>query len=108
EEEMKYLRFLQRLTNDILIRGCGSKRTIEKVFQEHLQRKERDIDEEKKKHLMEELKAELQSSTKLDFSISSEGTQYRSESLPLRGIVLARLLSAHAPEQSKNRGHMDI
>ncbi|XP_031758879.1 spermatogenesis-associated protein 7 homolog isoform X2 [Xenopus tropicalis] len=102
EEEIKYLRFLQDVTNDILIRGCGSERTIENVFQEHLQRKEHDIDEENKKHLMEELKAELQGSPKLDFSISNDGTQYRSEALPLRGILLARLLSSHAPQSARD------
>ncbi|KAM3930837.1 spermatogenesis-associated protein 7 homolog [Leptodactylus fuscus] len=93
EEDVKYLRFLEDLTNDIVLRGCRSNSAMERVFQDHLQRKHPDIDESKKKILVEELRRELERSVKLDFSISYDGTQYGSGDLPRWGN-LNRLLKA--------------
>ncbi|MEE6473933.1 hypothetical protein FKM82_010217 [Ascaphus truei] len=98
DEDLKYLHFLQELTDDILIRGCGSSRAIEHVFQEHLQRKRHDIDEAKKKRICQELKDELETSNKLEFSISYDGTQYSTDTVLPRGN-LARLPSSHKTDK---------
>ncbi|XP_071996231.1 spermatogenesis-associated protein 7 homolog isoform X2 [Engystomops pustulosus] len=81
EEDRKYLNFLENLTNDIIQRGCRSNSAMERVFHDHLHRKHPNINEQKKKILVEELRDELERSVKLDFSISYDGTQYRSGSL---------------------------
>ncbi|XP_077148335.1 spermatogenesis-associated protein 7 homolog isoform X2 [Ranitomeya variabilis] len=91
EEDLKYLRFLEEITNDIILRGCRSDSAMELVFQDHLHRKQPDIDPVKKKILVEELRDELERSVKADGSISYDGTQYGSGNLPLRGN-LNRLL----------------
>ncbi|XP_069810872.1 spermatogenesis-associated protein 7 homolog isoform X2 [Dendropsophus ebraccatus] len=93
EEDLKYLRFLEDLTSDIILRGCRSNSAMERVFQDHLHRKHPDIDEKQKMILVQELRDELERSVKLDFSISYDGTQYGSGNLPLRGN-LKRLLKA--------------
>ncbi|CAN2387428.1 protein localization to photoreceptor connecting cilium [Pristimantis euphronides] len=93
EEDLKYLRFLEDLTNDIILRGCRSNSAMERVFQDHLHRKHPTIDELIKKILVEEIREEMERNVKLDFSISYDGKQYGSESLLLRGN-LKRLLKA--------------
>ncbi|XP_075720712.1 spermatogenesis-associated protein 7 homolog isoform X2 [Rhinoderma darwinii] len=45
EEDLKYLRFLGDLTSDLILRGCRSNSAMERVFQDHLQRKQPNIDE---------------------------------------------------------------
>ncbi|XP_069624599.1 spermatogenesis-associated protein 7 homolog [Ranitomeya imitator] len=85
EEDLKYLRFLEEITDDIILRGCRSDSAMELVFQDHLHRKQPDIDQVKKKILVEELRDELERSVKADVSISYDGTQYGSGNLPLRG-----------------------
>ncbi|KAK2544632.1 spermatogenesis-associated protein 7-like protein [Columba livia] len=46
EKEEEYLRFLQDLTNDILIRNCYHKEALEDVFQMHIKSKRHNLDEE--------------------------------------------------------------
>ncbi|XP_075195253.1 spermatogenesis-associated protein 7 homolog [Anomaloglossus baeobatrachus] len=94
EEDLKYLRFLQDLTDDIILRGCKSDSATELVFQDHLHRKDPSIDEMKKRILVEDLRDELERSVKLDFSIRYDGTQYGAGNLPLRGN-LNRLLKSY-------------
>ncbi|XP_044147800.1 spermatogenesis-associated protein 7 homolog [Bufo gargarizans] len=93
KEDLKYLCFLENLTNDIIQRGCRSHSAMERVFQDHLHRKQPNIDNLKKKILVEELRDELERSVKLDFAISYDGTQYGSGNLPLQRN-LNRLLTA--------------
>ncbi|XP_053315135.1 spermatogenesis-associated protein 7 homolog [Spea bombifrons] len=93
EDDLKYLHFLQDLTNDLLLRGCGSSRAMEHVFQDHLQRANHGIDEVRKKILIHELKDSLGMDQKLDFSISYDGRPYDSHNIPLGG-KLDRLLNA--------------
>ncbi|XP_066450553.1 spermatogenesis-associated protein 7 homolog isoform X2 [Eleutherodactylus coqui] len=93
EEDLNCLRFLEDVTNDLILRGCRSDSALERVFQDHRHRKHRDIHEWKKLELLEELREELRRRVKMDDSITYDGTQYTSESLPLRGN-LRRLLGA--------------
>ncbi|XP_056424304.1 spermatogenesis-associated protein 7 homolog isoform X2 [Hyla sarda] len=93
EEDLKYLRFLEDLTNDIILRGCRSNSAMERVIQDHLLRKHPHLDEVKKMILVQELRDELERNVKLDFSISYEGTQYGSRYRPLPRN-LHRLLEA--------------
>ncbi|XP_073528055.1 spermatogenesis-associated protein 7 homolog isoform X2 [Phyllobates terribilis] len=85
EEDLKYLRFLEEITNDIILRSCRSDSAMELVFQDHLHRKQPDIDEVKKKVLVQELRDELERSVKSDVSISYDGTQHGPGNPPSRG-----------------------
>ncbi|XP_040207384.1 spermatogenesis-associated protein 7 homolog [Rana temporaria] len=85
EDDLKCLNFLKELTDDILLRGGGSSSAIDRVFQDHLQRKNHNIPEVTKKILVQDLKEELQQPDKLDFSISYIGTLYSSGNIPLQG-----------------------
>ncbi|XP_072266570.1 spermatogenesis-associated protein 7 homolog [Pyxicephalus adspersus] len=92
EDDLKCLTFLKELTDDILLRGGGSSTVIDRVFQDHIKRKEHNIPEVTKRILMQELKEELQKPEKLDFSISYTGILYGSGNFPLQG-TLAYLLT---------------
>ncbi|XP_044865797.1 spermatogenesis-associated protein 7-like isoform X3 [Mauremys mutica] len=76
EEELKYLQFLQEVTNDILIRSCYCKEAIEDIFQMHIRSRRHDLDEVKMRRLFQDLKDELNCTYQLDPSISYTGIQH--------------------------------
>ncbi|XP_038616777.1 LOW QUALITY PROTEIN: spermatogenesis-associated protein 7 homolog [Tachyglossus aculeatus] len=59
EEELKYLQFLQDVTNDILMKGCFHNQAFHSVFQTHIRIRRSDLDEVKMKKVLEQLKDEL-------------------------------------------------
>ncbi|XP_053139324.1 spermatogenesis-associated protein 7 homolog [Hemicordylus capensis] len=59
EEELKYLQFLQELTNSILIRSCYCKEALDDVFLKHIRNRRYDLDEENMQRIFEALKADL-------------------------------------------------
>ncbi|XP_030051893.1 spermatogenesis-associated protein 7 isoform X2 [Microcaecilia unicolor] len=75
EEELKYLQFLQDLTNDILVGRYSTSMALDGVFREHMESRKHDLDEVKMKNIFRELMNEL-SSNKTEFSISYTGIQY--------------------------------
>ncbi|KAJ6666890.1 hypothetical protein lerEdw1_018892 [Lerista edwardsae] len=78
EEELKYLQFLQEVTNDILIRSCYHKEALGDVFQRHIGNRRCDLDEVKMQRIVQALKDDLSISTNLpDPSIRYTGFEYR-------------------------------
>ncbi|XP_025065342.1 spermatogenesis-associated protein 7 homolog [Alligator sinensis] len=74
EEELKYLQFLQEVTNDILIRSCYHKEALDVLLRMHIRSRRHDLDEVKMRKLFQDLKEELNSSTNQpDPSISYNG-----------------------------------
>ncbi|XP_072436221.1 spermatogenesis-associated protein 7 homolog [Chiloscyllium punctatum] len=73
EVEMKYLRFLKDVTDDILCRGYHSNRILENIFQIHIERSKYHLNEDKLKNILQNLRHELQT----DLTVSS--SEYRTE-----------------------------
>ncbi|XP_078503247.1 spermatogenesis-associated protein 7-like [Lissotriton helveticus] len=84
EEDLKYLQFLQEVTEDILMRGNSSAKVLNNVFQAQFENRRHDLDEKKMKNYLQELTDELTNSSELDFSISSAGFQYNDSNLAAR------------------------
>ncbi|XP_072713838.1 spermatogenesis-associated protein 7 homolog [Ciconia boyciana] len=82
EKEEEYLRFLQDLTNDILIRGCYHKEALEDVFQMHIKSKRHNLDEVKRRRIVQSLKKELNITNQPELSTSCKGTQQKDASFP--------------------------
>ncbi|XP_065486440.1 spermatogenesis-associated protein 7-like [Caloenas nicobarica] len=82
EKEEEYLRFLQDLTNDILIRNCYHKEALEDVFQMHIKSKRHNLDEVKRRRIIQSLKKELNITDQPDVSISCDGTRQKDASIP--------------------------
>uniref|UniRef100_A0A6I8MZV6 Spermatogenesis associated 7 n=1 Tax=Ornithorhynchus anatinus TaxID=9258 RepID=A0A6I8MZV6_ORNAN len=59
EEELKYLQFLQDVTDDILMKGCFHNQAFHSVFQTHIRNRRSDLDEVKMEKVLEQLKDEL-------------------------------------------------
>nr|XP_033792571.1 spermatogenesis-associated protein 7-like isoform X2 [Geotrypetes seraphini] len=76
EEELKYLQFLQDITNDILVGRYSTSMAIDGVFRVHMESRRHDLDEVKMKNIFGELMNELNSCKKPEFSISYTGIQY--------------------------------
>ncbi|XP_071595733.1 spermatogenesis-associated protein 7 homolog [Heliangelus exortis] len=70
KEKEEYLPFLQEITNDILIRNCYHKEALEDVFQMHIKSKRHNLDEVKRRRIVQSLKKELNITNQLDLSIS--------------------------------------
>ncbi|XP_029449062.1 spermatogenesis-associated protein 7-like [Rhinatrema bivittatum] len=75
EEELKYLQFLQDVTNDILLGSYSSSKALDGIFKAHMESRRHELDEAKMKKMFRELMDELNSSKKLAFSISYAGIQ---------------------------------
>ncbi|XP_075004029.1 spermatogenesis-associated protein 7 homolog [Calonectris borealis] len=82
EKEEEYLRFLQDLTNDILIRSCYHKEALEDVFQMHIKSKRHNLDEVKRRRIVQSLKNELNITNQPDPSISCKGIRQKDTSIP--------------------------
>ncbi|XP_061482427.1 spermatogenesis-associated protein 7 homolog [Rhineura floridana] len=82
EEELKYLRFLQELTRDILIRSCYCKEVLGDAFQMYSGKRRRDLDEVKMQRIFEALKDDLNNCTNLsDSSVNYTCWKHRSSHL---------------------------
>ncbi|XP_021245719.1 spermatogenesis-associated protein 7-like [Numida meleagris] len=81
EKEEECLLFLQDLTNDILNRSCYHEEALEDVFQMHIKSKRHNLDEVTRRRIVQSLKKELNMTTQLDPSISSNSTQQRDTSI---------------------------
>ncbi|XP_054677771.1 spermatogenesis-associated protein 7 homolog [Grus americana] len=82
EKEEEELQFLQDLTNDILIRSCYHKKALEDVFQMHIKSKRHNLDEVKRRRIVQSLKKELNITNQPDPSISCKGTRQKDASIP--------------------------
>ncbi|XP_019327698.1 PREDICTED: spermatogenesis-associated protein 7 homolog [Aptenodytes forsteri] len=81
ESEEEYLRFLQDLTNAILIRSCYHEEVLEDVFQMHIKSKRHNLDEVKKRRIVESLKKELNITDQPDPAISCKGARQKDASI---------------------------
>lgn len=59
EEEMKYLEFINSVTNDILTRGVYSDRVLTQVMERHLIQNKRKLDEGRMRHMLMKLQQDL-------------------------------------------------
>ncbi|NXC74552.1 SPAT7 protein, partial [Anhinga anhinga] len=59
EEELLYLAFIEDVTNEILSLGLFSNRVLEQLFECHIQENKDRLDENKMRHFLDVLKAEL-------------------------------------------------
>ncbi|XP_053132546.1 spermatogenesis-associated protein 7 isoform X3 [Hemicordylus capensis] len=59
EEELKYLNFIQDITDEILKLGLFSNRALERLFERHIEQNRNHLDETKMRHLLEILKVDL-------------------------------------------------
>ncbi|NXW49556.1 SPAT7 protein, partial [Nyctiprogne leucopyga] len=59
EEEFLYLAFIEDVTNEILSLGLFSNRVLEQLFECHIQENKNRLDENKMRHLLDVLKADL-------------------------------------------------
>ncbi|CAM9865916.1 unnamed protein product [Bubo scandiacus] len=82
EKEEEYLHFLQDLTNDILIRSCYHKEALEDVFQMRIKSKKHNLDEVKRRRIVQSLKKELNITDQPDPSISCKGAWQKDASVP--------------------------
>ncbi|XP_071281039.1 spermatogenesis-associated protein 7-like [Agelaius tricolor] len=74
--------FLQDLKNDILIRSYYKKEALEGVFQMHIKSKRHNLDEVKRRRIVQSLKKELNITNHPDPSISCGGTWQKDVSIP--------------------------
>ncbi|GCB65138.1 hypothetical protein scyTo_0007656 [Scyliorhinus torazame] len=59
EEELKYLVFISDITSEILTRGLFSNRVLERIFERRIEENRHRLDEQKLRHLLDELKEDL-------------------------------------------------
>ncbi|XP_064316596.1 spermatogenesis-associated protein 7 isoform X1 [Phalacrocorax carbo] len=59
EEELLYLAFIEDVTNEILSLGLFSNRVLEQLFECHIQENKNRLDENKMRHFLDVLKADL-------------------------------------------------
>nr|XP_008124056.1 PREDICTED: spermatogenesis-associated protein 7 homolog isoform X2 [Anolis carolinensis] len=82
EEELKYLRFLQEVTDDILMRSCYGKNVLGDVFQMHYRDRRCDLDEVKMQRIFQALKRDLNICTHLpDSSVRYSGLEPKNSRL---------------------------
>ncbi|XP_074755674.1 spermatogenesis-associated protein 7 homolog [Athene noctua] len=81
EKEGERLHFLQDLTNDILIRSCYHEEALEDVFQMHIKSKRHNLDEVKRRRIVQSLKKELNITNQPDPSISCKGARQKDASI---------------------------
>ncbi|XP_075300437.1 spermatogenesis-associated protein 7 homolog [Opisthocomus hoazin] len=82
EREEEYLHFLQDLTNDILIRSSYHDEALEDIFQMHIKSKRHNLDEVKKRRIVQSLKKELNITNQPDPSISWKHARQKDASIP--------------------------
>ncbi|XP_048048142.1 spermatogenesis-associated protein 7 [Megalobrama amblycephala] len=61
EEELMYLEFITDVTNEILTQGLYSDRVLKRVFERHIDMNRHRLDENKMRHLLDNLQMDLQS-----------------------------------------------
>eukprot|EP00075_Anas_platyrhynchos_P001120 XP_005014772.1 spermatogenesis-associated protein 7 isoform X1 [Anas platyrhynchos] len=86
EKGEEYLRFLQDLTNDILTRSCYHKEALEDVFQMHIKSKRHNLDEVKRRRIVESLKRELNITDQPGPSVNCNHTQQKDSGIPAAGL----------------------
>ncbi|XP_035176872.1 spermatogenesis-associated protein 7 homolog isoform X3 [Oxyura jamaicensis] len=86
EKGEEYLRFLQDLTNDILTRSCYHNKALEDVFQMHIKSKRHNLDEVKRRRIVETLKRELNITDRPGPSISCNHTRRKDSIIPAAGL----------------------
>ncbi|NXK53874.1 SPAT7 protein, partial [Chauna torquata] len=59
EDDLLYLTFIEDVTNEILNLGLFSNRVLEQLFECHIQENKNHLDENKMRHLLDVLKADL-------------------------------------------------
>ncbi|XP_041123144.1 spermatogenesis-associated protein 7-like isoform X1 [Polyodon spathula] len=59
EEELRYLKFIADITNEILTMGLYSNRVLEHVFQRHVEQNKHRLDKDKMCHLLDVLREDL-------------------------------------------------
>ncbi|NWI61374.1 SPAT7 protein, partial [Calyptomena viridis] len=59
EEELRYLTFLEDVTNEILSLGLFSNRVLEQLFECHIEENKNHLDEAKMRYMLDALKADL-------------------------------------------------
>ncbi|XP_041069769.1 spermatogenesis-associated protein 7 isoform X2 [Carcharodon carcharias] len=59
EEELKYLEFISDITSEILTRGLFSNSVLERIFERRIEENRHRLDEQKLRHMLEELKEDL-------------------------------------------------
>lgn len=60
EEELMYLEFITDVTNEILTQGLYSDRVLKRVFERHIDMNRHRLDENKMRHLLDNLQKDLQ------------------------------------------------
>ncbi|XP_053880759.1 spermatogenesis-associated protein 7 isoform X1 [Malaclemys terrapin pileata] len=63
EEELRYLSFIEDVTDEILKLGLFSNRVLERLFERHIEQNKHRLDENKMRHLLDVLKVDLGCST---------------------------------------------
>ncbi|EMP39410.1 Spermatogenesis-associated protein 7 [Chelonia mydas] len=63
EEELRYLSFIEDVTDEILKFGLFSNRVLERLFERHIEQNKHRLDENKMRHLLDVLKVDLGCST---------------------------------------------
>uniref|UniRef100_A0A8C4XZC1 Spermatosis associated 7 n=1 Tax=Gopherus evgoodei TaxID=1825980 RepID=A0A8C4XZC1_9SAUR len=59
EEELRYLSFIEDVTDEILNLGLFSNRVLERLFERHIEQNKHRLDENKMRHLLDVLKVDL-------------------------------------------------
>ncbi|XP_077965804.1 uncharacterized protein LOC120335413 isoform X2 [Styela clava] len=100
EEEMKYLEFINGVTNDILTRGIYSDRVLTQVMQRHLDQNRSRLNESRMRHMLMKLQEDLGVSA----DISSRG--FRSTSAYSSGYEGSSYNRSPSPESKANQGSL--
>ncbi|XP_057200862.1 spermatogenesis-associated protein 7 [Triplophysa rosa] len=71
EEELMYLEFMTDVTNEILAQGLYSDRVLKRVFERHIDMNRHRLDENKMRHLLDNLHNDLQKPSEVSVSFLS-------------------------------------
>ncbi|XP_003200342.3 spermatogenesis-associated protein 7 [Danio rerio] len=89
EEELLYLEFITDVTNEILTQGLYSDRVLKRVFERHIDMNRQRLDENKMRHLLDNLQDDLQSPI----------------SVPVTSLCTEQ---SHNPSQLRNKASDDV
>uniref|UniRef100_A0A8C0GN14 Spermatosis associated 7 n=1 Tax=Chelonoidis abingdonii TaxID=106734 RepID=A0A8C0GN14_CHEAB len=70
EEELRYLSFIEDVTDEILNLGLFSNRVLERLFERHIEQNKHRLDENKMRHLLDVLKVDLGCNTEKSERVS--------------------------------------
>ncbi|KAK0134906.1 Spermatogenesis-associated protein 7 [Merluccius polli] len=102
EDELVYLEFMVNVSDDILSRGLFSDRVLDRVFERHIDRNRRRLNEGKMRHLLEVLRKDLEDTGNTPTRGSAETTEKHPLHKHLSSPTPGKSRQSHTKEEERD------